>query len=205
MHAASSRKPPWRRVAGSPPSLVAAAGFTGQASTPWPERQGWPGPRPMDKASVDTATPCPGRACWSGSPSPTCHHGCSAGTPFLGTAILTPPLCCGVIPQRGHALLHKRLHEALQRAGAARPTAARTPRCPPKHATLHGHRVWAEAPPCPASAAGAPRPRGHGSRSHRGASPLTGPRGPRPGAPLTISDVGASFRMSPEPPVSKQK
>lgn len=50
-----------------------------------------------------------------------------------------------------------------------------------------------------------PRPRGHGSRSHRGASPLTGPRGPRPGAPLTISDVGASFRMSPEPPVSKQK
>lgn len=156
MHAASSRKPPWRRVAGSPPSLVAAAGFTGQASTPWPERQGWPGPRPTDKASVDTATPCPGRACWSGSPSPTCHHGCSAGTPFLGTAILRPPLCCGVIPQRGHALLHKRLHEALQRAGAARPTAARTPRCPPKHATLHGHRVWAEAPPCPASAAGAP-------------------------------------------------
>lgn len=100
MHAASSRKPLWRRVAGSPPSLVAAAGFTGQASTPWPERQGWPGPRPMDKASVDTATPCPGRACWSGSPSP--HH---VSPWMLGRdAVLgdrhpdTPPLLWGYPP-----------------------------------------------------------------------------------------------------------
>lgn len=100
LHAASSRKPPWRRVAGSPPSLVAAAGFTGQASTPWPERQGWPGPRPMDKASVDTATPCPGRACWSGSPSP--HH---VSPWMLGRdAVLgdrhpdTPPLLWGYPP-----------------------------------------------------------------------------------------------------------